>query len=113
MIKYIIVFIISICVASVSQIILKKSANIKRENKIREYLNMYVISAYGLLVLSTLLTMYAYKKINLSVGVVIEALGYIIVSILSFFFLKEKFTKNKVLGIILIIIGVAIFGICS
>lgn len=113
MIKYIIVFIISICIASVSQILLKKSANIKRTSKIKEYLNMYVISAYGLLVISTLLTMYAYKQINLSVGVVIEAIGYIMVAILSYFCIKEKFTKNKIIGIILIIIGVIIFAIFS
>ena len=57
--------------------------------------------------------MIAYKKINLSVGVVIEAIGYIIVAILSYFFLKERFTKNKIVGIFLIIIGVVIFGTCS
>lgn len=113
MIVYITIFIISVCVASISQILLKKSASIERENKIKEYLNIYVISAYGLLFLSTLLTMFAYKKINLSVGVVIEAIGYIIVAILSYFFIKEKFTKNKIIGIILIIVGVTVFGICS
>lgn len=113
MIKYIIIFIISVCVASISQLLLKKSANIERENKIKEYLNILVISAYGLLFLSTLLTMYAYKKINLSVGVVIEAIGYIIVAILSYLFLNEKFTKNKIIGITLILIGITIFAICS
>lgn len=113
MIGYIAIFIISVCISSTSQILLKKSAEIERKSKIKEYLNIYVISAYGLLFLSTLLTMFAYKKINLSVGVVIEAIGYIIVAVLSYFFIKEKFTKNKIIGIVLIIIGVTIFGICS
>ncbi|MCI8654440.1 MAG: EamA family transporter [Clostridia bacterium] len=113
MIGYIVIFIISVCISSTSQILLKKSTEIERGNKLKEYLNIYVISAYGLLFLSTLLTMFAYKKVNLSVGVVIEAIGYIIVAVLSYFFLKEKFTKNKIIGIILIIIGVIIFGICS
>lgn len=113
MIGYIAIFIVSVCISSTSQILLKKSAGIERKNKIKEYLNIYVIVAYGLLFLSTLLTMFAYKKINLSVGVVIEAIGYIIVAILSYFFIKEKFTKNKIIGIILIIIGVIVFGVCS
>lgn len=113
MIAYIILFIVSVCIASTSQILLKKSASIERENKIKEYMNIYVILAYGLLFLSTLLTMYAYKQINLSVGVVIEAIGYIIVALLSYFFMNEKFTKNKIIGIVLIIIGVIVFGICS
>ncbi len=113
MIKYVIIFILSVCVSSISQILLKKSANIERKNKIKEYLNIYVISAYTLLVISTLFTMYAYKGINLSVGVMIESLGYIIVTVLSYFILKEKITKNKVIGIFLIILGVTIFGIFS
>ena len=113
MIIYIVIFIISVCISSISQILLKKSAGIQRENKIKEYINIYVITGYGLLFLSTLLTMIAYKKINLSVGVVIEAIVYIIVAILSYFFLKERFTKNKIVGIFLIIIGVVIFGTCS
>ena len=113
MIKYILIFVVSVCFASVSQVLLKKSANIERENKIFEYLNKYVIFAYGLLFLSTLLTMYAYKNINLSLGVVIESIGYIIVAVLSYFFIKEKFTKNKIIGILLIIVGVIVFGVCS
>ncbi len=113
MIKYVIIFILSVCVASTSQILLKKSAEIERKNKLEEYFNRYVILAYGLLFLSTLLTMFAYKNINLSVGVVIESIGYIIVAVLSYFFLKEKFTRNKIIGIILIIIGVTVFGISS
>lgn len=111
MIKYVIIFILSVCISSTSQILLKKSAGIERKNKIEEYLNKYVILGYGLLFLSTLLTMFAYKNINLSLGVVIESIGYIIVAVLSYFFLKEKFTKNKIIGIILIIIGVIVFGI--
>lgn len=113
MIGYIIIFIISICIASISQLLLKKSAEIQRENKFREYLNIYVILAYILLFLSTFLTMFAYKRITLSLGVVIESIGYIIVAILSYFFLKEKLSKNKLIGIILIIIGAIIFGMCS
>ena len=41
MIKYILVFIISIILASLSQILLKKSANVERKNKINEDLNYF------------------------------------------------------------------------
>ena len=34
MIKYILIFVLSVCIASISQIILKKSATIERKNKI-------------------------------------------------------------------------------
>lgn len=108
MISYILVFIISVCISSTSQILLKKAASKNYENKINEYLNIFVISGYGLLFLSTILTMYAYKNVELSVGAVIETIGYIIVAVLSYVFLKEKITKNKIIGIILIILGVII-----
>ena len=44
MIKYILVFIISICISSTSQILLKKSANIERKSKIKEYLNENIMN---------------------------------------------------------------------
>ena len=43
-------------VASLSQILLKKSAAKTYSSVIREYLNPYVIAGYGMMVLSTLLT---------------------------------------------------------
>lgn len=111
MISSIIIFVLSVCIASISQILLKKSANNNNNNAINEYLNKYVIVAYGLLFLSTILTMYAYKQLDLSIGVIIESISYIIITILSYFILKEKITKNKLIGIFMIIIGIAIFSI--
>lgn len=112
MVKYILIFVISILLASVSQILLKKSANITRTSKIKEYLNIYVITAYLILFISTILTLIAYKQVKLSTGVVIETISYILVPILSFFILKEKIKKNQIIGISLIIIGIMVFSFC-
>lgn len=111
MISSIIIFVLSVFIASISQILLKKSANNNSDNKLKEYLNKYVIIAYGLLFISTILTMYAYKQLNLSIGVIIESISYIIITVLSYFILKEKITKNKLIGIFMIMIGIAIFSI--
>lgn len=111
MFKSIIIFIVSVFIASCSQILLKKSANSSNNSKIKEYLNKYVIVAYLLLFISTLLTMYAYKKIELSTGVIIESISYIIIAILSYFVLHEKINKKDVLGIFLIVVGIIIFSI--
>ena len=110
MIKYILVFILSVCIASISQILLKKSANIERKNRIEEYLNVYVISSYGLLFVSTLLTLYAYTKVKLSTGIVLETISYILIPILSYFIIKENIEKRQIKGIILIIVGILIFS---
>lgn len=60
MLKFILVFLVSVLISSISQIILKKSAARKYDSLIKEYLNVRVIGAYAMFFLSTLLTMYAY-----------------------------------------------------
>lgn len=110
MIKYILIFILAVCISSISQILLKKSANIERKSKIAEYINIHVISSYGLLFTSTLLTLYAYKEVKLSTGIVLETLSYILIPVLSYFILKEKIQKRQVKGIVLIIVGILVYS---
>lgn len=111
MIKYVCIYILSVVIASTSQILLKKSANIKRKSKIKEYLNPYVIVSYGMLFVSTILTLYAYQKLNLSTGVILETISYILIPILSLFILKEKIEKKHIIGIALIIVGIMTFSL--
>lgn len=111
MMIYMIVFLISVFVSSVSQIILKKSAGKQYTNPLAEYLNPKVITAYGMFFVSTLLTMYAYKGVPLSFGVLLEAAGYIYIPLLSYFFLNEKITKMKLIGAFLIISGICCYAL--
>ena len=59
--RFMVSMFLSVAVASVSQVLLKKSALKVYDNVIREYLNPYVIGGYGLLFCSMLLTVYAYS----------------------------------------------------
>ena len=102
---------LSVLVASFSQILLKKSARRKYDNFIKEYLNPYVIIGYGMMVGSTILTILAYRGIAYKNGPVIESLGYILIMFLSYLFFKEPITKRKVLGNLLILLGIFIFYI--
>lgn len=111
MIIYIITFLVSVFVSSVSQIILKKSAEKEYKDIIHEYMNVRVIGAYSMFVISTLLTMYAYKGVPLTLGTLLEAVGYIYIPILSYIFLKEKITVNKVIGSIFIVAGIIVYVI--
>ena len=97
------IFLGSVLVASISQIMLKKSADRKYDRWIDEYLNFRVIFAYGLFFLSSLLTVYAYKFVPLSLGPVLEASGYVFVSVMGYFILKEKIGKRKFLGLVVIL----------
>lgn len=104
-----IIMVCSVIVASFSQVLLKKSSNKQHKNIINEYLNWKVICGYGLLFLSTILTIFAFRSISFTSGVIIESLGYIFIMFLSRFFFKEKITINKIIGNLLIIFGIIIF----
>ncbi len=106
---YWICLVLSVTIASFSQILLKKSAAKKYDNVIKEYLNPYVIIGYGMMVCSTILTIYAYKGVEYKNGPVIESLGYILIMILSYFFFREPVTKRKVIGNLLILLGIFVF----
>lgn len=101
-------YICSVLIASCSQILLKISANRTYPNRFREYWNVPVVTGYGLLAVSMLLTMIAYRGVPLSFGPVIEALGYVFVGILGYVFLREKLTGRKLAGMFLIIAGIII-----
>lgn len=105
--------IIMICgctVSAFSQILLKKSANIPHEGFWKQYLNKYVISGYTLMLISTLLAVWAYSGMSYKFGPPLESIGFIMITILSAVILKEKITKKKVLGVILIVVGIMIFA---
>jgi drug/metabolite transporter (DMT)-like permease len=105
------IFIFGVFISSVSQIILKKAAQKKYPNKIREYLNARVIFAYIIFFGATLCSIWAYTVIPLSLGPILESAGYLFVAVLSWLFLKEKITKKKMLGLSIIIIGIIIYSL--
>ncbi len=104
------IMVVSVFISSVSQVMLKKSAQKKYPSKIREYLNPVVIIAYALFFGCTLITMYALRVVPLSTWPVIEASGYIFVAVLSFIFLKEKLSKRQLAGMAIIVAGIIIFS---
>lgn len=101
----------SVFVSSCSQIILKKSATMKYDSVIKEYVNVRVITAYGFFFLSSFLTMYAYKYVPLSMGPMLEACGYIFVTVLGVGILKEKVSRRKLLGMVLIMAGILLVSL--
>lgn len=104
------IMVVSVFISSVSQVMLKKSAQKKYPSKIKEYLNPLVIIAYILFFSCTLITMYALRVVSLSTWPVIEASGYVFVAALGFIFLKERLTKRQLIGMALIVAGIIIFS---
>ena len=48
---------------------------------------------------------------DVSAGPIYESAGYIFVAVLGYFFLKERFTTKKVIGMLLILAGIALFSL--
>ncbi|MDO4272815.1 MAG: EamA family transporter [Eubacteriales bacterium] len=104
------ILLVSVFISSVSQILLKKAANRKYTSPLKEYLNPLVIGAYAMFFGSVILTMLALRYVPLSMSPILESTGYIFVSVLGYFFLKERFSRRKLLGIALILVGIAVFS---
>ncbi len=105
---HVFIYVFSVFISSVSQIILKSSADMKYDNKLKEYLNPRVIIAYGIFFFATLVTVYAYKGIPLSVGPILETTGYLWISLLGYFILKEKISRRKLIGLVIVVAGIII-----
>ena len=106
---YFLLMLLSETFAAVSQILLKKSSDREYPSVIREYLNPYVITGYGLLGISMLITIYCYRGIGYLGVVVLEPLSYILVMFLSRLVFKETISARRLLGMLLIIGGIALF----
>lgn len=103
------ILILSLLIASISQVLLKKSAQKTYSSVIREYLNPYVICGYGMMFVSMFLTIIAYSGMEFTNVQIVEATGYIMVMIFSYLFFHEKITLRKVLGMICIFVGIGVY----
>lgn len=106
---YYLLGILSVTIAAFSQILLKKGAMKTYDSFIKEYLNFWVITGYFMMFFSLFLTMLVYRGMDFMNVPVLEAVGYILVPVLSYFFFKEALTRRKVIGIACILAGIIIY----
>ena len=52
---------------------------------------------------------YAYTKVDMKYGAVIDTFSYVFVMLLSWLLLKERFSKGQLVGNLIIIAGVLIY----
>jgi multidrug transporter EmrE-like cation transporter len=104
---------LAVFLTGISQVLLKTGSGPgKRKNSVLAvYLNPYTMSAYGLLLLVTLISVIALVEIPLKVFYAIASLGFLVVAGLSRGVLKEEVTKNLVVGSVLIVLGIVVFNV--
>ena len=98
-------------ISSVAQVVLKKAAQKKYDSFLKEYLNPPVIIAYAIFFGASLLAVFAYKVVPLSMGAILEATGYIYVTIFGVVVFKEKLNAKKVCALVLILGGIAVYAL--
>lgn len=111
MIKYAGILLTGTFISAISQVLLKKSALKKYDSVLLEYLNPEVFFAYLLFVIATLMSVIAYKGIPLSMGPLLEATGYIYITIFGIAIFKEKMNRRKMMALLCIVMGIVFYSV--
>lgn len=98
----------AVIIASASQVLLKKKASKAPKNFFKKFLNGPVILSYLLLFLSMALNSLALREMDMTVLPCITATSFLWIMVLSAIFLGEKPTRRKVIGIVMILVGVVV-----
>jgi drug/metabolite transporter (DMT)-like permease len=107
---YYLLTLVIVIFTSVAHLLLKKGSVVSADNYVKMYLHPYSITAYIIFAIVAFLSIYAMKGLDLKVFFGLSSLTYMCIPVLSFMFLKDSVTKNKLIGIIMISIGVIIFN---
>ena len=108
---YVLLYLCSTFLSAVSQVLLKKAALREHKSVLAEYTDWRVILGYALFVGCTLLTMLAYKGVPLNVGPVLEATGYIYVTIFGVTIFHEKMNPKKLAALAMILVGILVYAL--
>lgn len=107
---YVGIYLVGVFVSSVSQVLLKKAASREYHSAVREYLNPWVITAYAMFFGATLMTIFSYKVVPLSMGAILEATAYLYITFFGVVIFKEKLSWKKIAALSLIVLGIIIYS---
>ncbi len=98
-------------ISSAAQVLLKKASQKEYASFWKEYLNPLVIIAYAIFFAASLLAVFAYRVVPLSMGPILEATGYIYVTVFGVVIFREKLTPQKLLALGMILAGIVIYAL--
>jgi multidrug transporter EmrE-like cation transporter len=98
-------------IGAAAQILLKIGATqLSSPNPVKMLLNPWLFCGYALYGISTMLLILALRKGQLSVLYPVIALTYVWVTILSMAIFRESMNAYKVVGLSIVVAGVAVLG---
>lgn len=107
---YYLLAILSVLAAAGAQMLLKQGARKAYPSFLRQYLNPWVISGYGIMGASLLLNIFCLSHgVQVKEISIIESLSYLFVPVLSWVFFKESITWRKAGASAVIMAGVLVF----
>lgn len=107
---YYLLVILSVLSAAGAQMLLKQGARKEYPSFLRQYLNPWVISGYGIMGASLLLNIFCLSRgVQVKEISIIESLSYLFVPVFSWIVFKESVTWRKAGAIAVIMVGVLVF----
>jgi uncharacterized membrane protein len=100
---------LSIVLTGVSQTLLKIGAR-NANTALGVYLNPATMMGYFMFLIVTICSIFALKGLDLKLFYALASLNYVVVMVLSRVVLKEDLSRNKVLALCLIVVGVVVFN---
>ncbi len=88
---------------AIAALFLKRASKFKTLVELFKDINLY--AGAGLYLFGTVINIYLLNFIDLSIIMPLTSITYIWTMLLSYFILKEKITKNKIIGVVGISIG--------
>ena len=104
------IMLLGVFISSIAQVLLKKAAQKQYDSVLQEYLNWPVITAYAIFFAATFLSIYAYRVVPLSMGPILEATGYLWVTLFGVTIFHERLNKWKLAALALIIGGIIVYS---
>ena len=75
------------------------------------YLNISTMTGYGIFLIVTFISVIALFEVPLKTFYAISSLNFVVITLLSWGLLKEKINKGMIIGLLLVVAGVAIFNL--
>ncbi|MBY4796993.1 EamA family transporter [Collinsella sp. AGMB00827] len=104
------IYLFGVFISAVSQVLLKKAAQREYPSVIKEYLNPLVLTAYTIFFAATLIVIYSYKVVPLSLGPILESTSYIYIVVFGVVFFGERMNLRKLFALALIIGGILLYS---
>lgn len=111
MMIYYLITLVVVVFTSIGHLLLKIAATRVSESggQGRLYTHPVSLVAYGVFAFVAFQSIYAMKGLEMKSFFALNSLTYIIIPLLGFLVLKESFTRNKLIGVSLITLGVLLF----